>query len=278
MATQWTALCIQTLQSALAKKHIEDIICDADDEEVASDRLQEHFKFAVCTLQRFTEFQLIYLSFPWRFFLLLDPAWRERVLKEMKAEWSFVLEMESLHSGDLKKYPWSQLPHTRWYVYREVMTYAAERSFQWHEDIAALVAAWYPDPVSTLGADEVFRQMRSSERVVGKTGQASPIQLQSVAIKALEGKYQCFDTPQLSQRDYAGIEPGAFVKRGIFDSSRATASETGVAHFNSMCRADTMSPHMISRKALNLLHSLMKTGGISAFLFLCVSSLPSIIY
>ena len=103
--------------------------------------------------------------------------------------------------------------------------------------------------------------MRKAEREVTKNGSTSPIQLQSVAIKALDGRYESFETVKLGPRDYAGIQPGMFVKRCIFDSTRATASDTGLPNFNSMCKADTMSPHMISRKCLNLWHTLMKTQG-----------------
>ena len=136
----------ETWRSAFAKKHIEDITAGAESAEVASEWLQEHFKFAICTLKRFAEFQLIYLSFPWRFFLLLDPCWRETVLEEMKIEWAFLLQMECCHSEDLKKYPWSNLPHVRRYVYREIMTYCAERSWKWSDDMALLVQAWFPEP------------------------------------------------------------------------------------------------------------------------------------
>ena len=263
VATQWHNLCLETLRSAFAQKHLEDITAGAESAEVASEWLLEHFKFAVATVKRFSEFQLMYLAYPWRCFLLMDPAYRQSILAEMKKEWTFLLKMEELYAQDQRKWPFSHMPHLKWHAYREIMTYCAERSWEFSTGVFDLVASWFPEVVSTLGADEVFRHMRKAEREVTKNGETSPIQLQSVAIKALDGRYESFETAKLGQRDYAGIQPGAFVKKCIFDSSRATASDTGLPNFNSMCRAETMSPHMISRKCLNLWHTMMKTQGAS---------------
>ena len=63
--------------------------------------------------------------------------------------------------------------------------------------VCLLVQAWFPDPVSTLGADEVFRHMRSAEGVTTKNGDTSPIQLQSMAIKALSGLYENWVFPKI---------------------------------------------------------------------------------
>ena len=76
------------------------------------------------------------------------------------------------------------------------MTFCADRSFKWSDDVCLLVQAWFPDPVSTLGADEVFRHMRSAEGVTTKNGDTSPIQLQPMAIKALSGRYADFETSE----------------------------------------------------------------------------------
>ena len=261
VATQWTSLCLETFRSAFNPKHIEDITQGADTVGQATEWLGELFRFAMATVKRFAEFQVIYQSFPWRFVLVLEPSTRDETLSAMKKEWEFLLQMEEQHASELKRYPFNLLPHVRWYAYREVMTYCAERSFQFSAELAELISSWFPDPVSTLGADEVFRCMRKAETEGVRTGETSPIQLQAVAIKALNGRYDAYETAQLNPHDYAGIQPGMFVKRAVFDSSRASAQETNLPNFNTMCRVETMSPHMISRKCLNLWQTLMKTGG-----------------
>ena len=267
VATQWQTLCLNTFASAFAKEHLEDITAGAESVEEANEWLLELFNFAIATVKRFSEFQLLYLAYPWRFCLLLDPAFRQSTLDDMAKEWTFLLKMEERHAQDLKKYPFCLMPHLRWHCYREIMTFCAERSWKFSKDVFDLVAAWFPEVVSTLGADAVFRCMRDAERDTCKNGETSPIQLQSVAIKALDGRYDSFETPKLNQHDYAGIAPGTFVKRSVFDSSRASASDTNVPNFNAMCKAETMSPHMITRKCLNLWRTLMQTEGLFHFGF-----------
>ncbi len=258
---RWHELCLATFQSAVKDEHVRDILATANDQDQADEILGIHFQFAISTVKRFWEFALLYQSFPWRFAMLLNPSTRDQTLLEMKEEWEFLLSLESKHAANLKKYPYSLLPHVKWCAYREIMTFADERGFGWGPELEKLILSWLPDPISTLGADEAFRQMRKAEREATMTGSTSPVQLQSVGIKAMQSRYQNFEGASLGPRDYSGISPGSFVKRSVFDSSRATASETKVPCFNNMARIDTISPHMLSRKCLNLWHTLKKTGG-----------------
>lgn len=267
IATQWPQLCNDTLRSALSPENLADIVSTTSDDQSAQEILTSHFKFLLSTLKRFLEFGLMYQHFPWRFVLVNDPAFRDQTLVAMKKEWEFLLNFEENNKANLKKWPFSCLVHVKWYAYREVMTFCAQENWKWSPKLKALVDAWFPDPVSTLGADEVFRHMRQAEvRNHSTNGQTSPIQLQSVAIKAINGRYSGYETATLGPRDYGGIAPGAFVKKGIFDPSRGTASDTHLPSFNAMAKKDTMHPHSISRKALNLWQILQQTGGTNRFL------------
>lgn len=100
-----------------------------------------------------------------------------------------------------QKHPRSSLPHLRWYVYSEIMTYCAERSWKWSDDMALLVQARFPEPVSTLGADEVFRHMRKAkaqteveEQAASPEPSAAPQHLPCLFCRELAFQEECHES------------------------------------------------------------------------------------
>ena len=134
---------------------MKDILFNIDDE---AEILATHWAFAVQTMRRFSEFQVLYEHYPWRFALLLDDndSVVQQTLLHMKEEWTLLMDLEARCDGASSVWPLKQLPHTRWYSYREVFTYAAERQFQKSEGLLELVRAWQPNPSSTLGNEDRF--------------------------------------------------------------------------------------------------------------------------
>lgn len=55
--------------------------------------------------------------------------------------------------------------------------------------------------------------------------------------------------------------PGQYMKRAVFDCSRASANDTGVANFNQIMRTTTVSPHHLSRKSLSMWEAYKMTNG-----------------
>ncbi|CAJ1454454.1 unnamed protein product [Effrenium voratum] len=262
VALQWTDLCLKTLRSALQGDHLSDIAHDVrGDLELEHDLLSVHFRFTVATVRRFLEFSLIYQHYPWRCFLLLDedPAVVEATLKGMQNEWEFVLAQEA-RLPNFGRWPWSEMPHLRRYAYRELMTFMEERRWSMTEEARALIHAWWPDPASTLGCEDVFRSLRAAEKkAVNK--QANPAQLQAVSIKAVNTRYSQYRTVECRPSDVHSIPATGCLRRTVFDPSRASASDTGLDGFAQLVRAKTPSPHHFVRKGLNLLQALKVAEG-----------------
>lgn len=247
MCTQWTEICRCTLESALNTQHLVDIIKNVED---PSEILAIHIRFLVATTRRFLEFGLLYQAFPWRFFLLLsqDKELTESTLASMRVEWDFLLKVET--SGQCyRKWPLNSIPHLLWFAYREVMTAAEESKWAMTEELQQRVQAYFPEPCSTLGADAIFRNQRFGETKNMKN-EVSVEQLMASAAKALNERYKEFAVP--NKLDFHGISPSQFLKRSVFDASRASATDTGLQNFNQMVRAPTISPHHLTRKSLNL--------------------------
>ena len=257
MCTQWAELCRQALESSLGINHVRDVCkgCDGDTEFVVS----VHLRFVIAVIRHFCEFGLLYQHFPWKFFLLLsgDRKLTDETLCEMKREWLFLLSLEK--SGQChRQYPCKMVPHLSWFAYREIMTACEEVGWQCTSDLRERVAAWFPEPCSTLGADAAFRHDRLGESKQQRQ-EISVEQLQAVSCKGLNERYKEFKTP--TDLDFNGIKPSQFIKKAVFDSGRACASDTGLVGFNSMIRAATISPHHLTRKCLNIWSAMKATDG-----------------
>ena len=249
VATQWDDLLLRTMQSALSPAHLRDIVAFEGPEDV----LTTHLKFLISVVKQFQEYSVIFQHFPWRFRLLCDkvPAVVEDTLQKMKKEWEFLMEIEkstALHT----KFPLNQMPFLRWYVYRECMTYAEETTWKMSEGLLALASAWFSDPCSTLGCEDAFRSLRLAEKRHQNNKDVCPEKLQALTIKSINERYSEFQVAELTSSDYHGIRPGQYLKRAVFDCSRSSANDTGVAGFNQAMKSTTVSPHHLSRKSLRM--------------------------
>lgn len=258
VATEWQDYLHQTLKNALLPQHLRDIIAF----ECSDDVLTTHLMFLVAVLKHCDEFALIFRHFPWRFRLLCDqvPDVVARTLQEMKEEWNLLMGIEKntmLHN----KYPLKDMPFLRWFIYREIMTVAEELGWSASTTLVDLVKAWFPDPCSTLGCEDSFRQLRLAESRHQANKEVCPEKLQAVTIKSINSRYAAFETSELRPCDYHGIRPGMYMKRSVWDCSRANANDTGIQNFNQMIKSHTVSPHHLSRKSLTMWEAYKTTNG-----------------
>ena len=267
VATRWTSLCLKTFEQAFLPQNVEDIVAGCFTEDEEGEVLMVLFKYATCTVKRFLEFSLLFDSFPWAFHRILfeDSATVSATLLRMKNEWEFLKKMEAQHSKLHSTWPVSQINPVRWQAYREVMTFCEERSFANSgsalREMQELVRAWVPNPMSTLGCDKVFRELRAAEARHSSHKQTSVEQLQAVAVKAVNERYKDFETVQPRPADVHSVTPGCFVKKSVFDASRATAGDTGLPRFNAWSKLPTPSPHFLTRRGLNLWKALQNNEG-----------------
>lgn len=256
MCCHWQELCRKTFESGLRIDNLLDIVKNVEDE---NEVLQVHLRFLVATMRHFVEFGLLYEAFPWRFFLLLtdDLQLTASTLQAMRSEWEFLLSLEE--SGDChRKYPCSAIPHLQWFAYREILTAAEESSWVMTEELKERVQAYFPEPCSTLGADGIFRNQRLSETKNLKQ-EISVEQLMACSAKTLNQRYKDFSVPD--KLDFNGISPSKFLKKSVFDASRASATDSGLQSFNAMARLSTVSPHHLTRKSLNLWSAVKASAG-----------------
>jgi len=267
IAAKWTTLCLRTFQSAFSPSSIADILAGGFNEDEEHNVLLVRFQYATCTVKRFLEFALLFESYPWGFHKLLvkDENTVTSTLATMKEEWRFLMKLEAETPKLHQKWPVKQINQLRWYAYREVMTFCEERDFSAEpkvlEEIRELVRAWVPNPMSTLGCDKVFKELRSGETRHSTNKSTSVEQLQAVAVKAVNNRYADFEIVEPHASDVHSVTPNSFLKKAIFDSSRATGSETGLPRFNAWSKLSTPAPHFLTRRGLNLWLALKKADG-----------------
>ncbi|CAE7259849.1 unnamed protein product [Symbiodinium sp. CCMP2592] len=255
----WPDLIRDTLKSALSPESIQDLICNVDDTEQL---LAVHWRHTIATVQRFWDYSTLYQFFPWRFFMLLDcnPDVANRCLKEMESEWVFLCRMEEKCRDASDQYPLKAVPHVRWHVYREVMTYCQERRWRLTDDLKDLVRAWLADPSSTLGCENCFRSLRLGER--GQSGgEIAPVQLQTASIQAVAERYENFETISPSPSLVHSVPMKQVIKTSIFTAKRDTAADTGLENFNAIAREAATSPYHFNRKALNVWSTCKRLDG-----------------
>jgi hypothetical protein len=132
------------------------------------------------------------------------------------------------------------------------MTVAEEEGWVVTSKLVELARAWFADPCSTLGCEDCFRNLRLAEARHQTNKETSPEKIQACAIKALNERYSEFELAEVKPCDYHGIRPGMFMKRSVFDCSRASACDTGISNFNQIMKVTTVSPHHLSRKSLTM--------------------------
>ena len=267
IANKWKSLCLKTFQAAFNAEVIADSLCSGFQEDEQQEILALHLEFATCTVKRFLEFSLLYESYPWGFHRLLleDVGTVTATLEDMRADWEFLLSLEAMLPNVHQKWPMKQVNPVRWQCYREVMTFCEERGFassgRQFEEIKELIQSWVPSPMSTLGCDKVFRELRQAEDRHSTNKNISVEQLQAVAVKAVNQRYSEYETIEPRPSDVHSVTPNAFLKRSVFDASRSTANDTGLHRFNNVAKAATPSPHFLTRKGLNLWKALKRSGG-----------------
>ena len=189
---------VRTLSSAFRAENLRDLLQGVD-EDSQEEILTKHFQFAIRTLKQFCEFGILFGAFPWRFCLLQEEQYCNQVLQEMKREWELLLRLEESHPNASTTWPLNQVHQVRWYVYREVMTFAEERSWAMCPEILALSRAWDSDPCSTLSVENSFRSLRRGEK--NQDGPASAPQLQAISIRSVNERFQKFEVIQPSPSD-----------------------------------------------------------------------------
>ncbi|CAE7021684.1 unnamed protein product [Symbiodinium natans] len=133
----WPDLIRDTFKSALCSESLEDLIRNVEDTERL---LAVHWRHTVATVQYFWDFSTLYTHFPWKFFMVLDPASEiaERCLKEMESEWRFLVALEEKSPNASYHFPLKDLPHLKWHIYREIMTFCQERKWRFTGDVKDL--------------------------------------------------------------------------------------------------------------------------------------------
>ena len=255
---KWQDLMLGTMQHALHPDNIADIIGF----ETTEDVLTIHFRFLINVLKRYHEFQQTLNHFPWRFLLLLDddPSVVNDTLLQMQKEWTFLLKIEE--EGDVhEKWPMKTLVFLRWTCFREIMTYCEETNFKMTPQLRQLVKSWFPCPSSSLGSEDAFQKLRAAESRHQNNKETCVEKIQALRIKSINARYSKFETESTKTSGYHDIRPGMFMKRSVFDSSRASASDTGVASFNQMVKVSTVAPNFLTRKALNIWEAVQCAGG-----------------
>ncbi|CAK9104502.1 Uncharacterized protein SCF082_LOCUS48761 [Durusdinium trenchii] len=260
VSLKWDQLMLHTMQSSLNLQNVQDI-CSLIANEDQPHVLLVHFQFLINIVKSFGEFKMQYDHFPWKFAMLLEPSKQDDILASMKREWAFVLKLEE--SGNVHgTWPMKNLVFLRWYAYREVMSFAEERQWKMSPSLKNLVKAWFSDPSSTLGCENAFRQLRVAEARHQSGKEVAVEKLQALVIKSINEQYDKFETCKTTNGDYAQIRSNMYIKRAVFDASRATASDTGVASFNTLVKQSTVSPNHLSRKSLSLWEALQLTNGV----------------
>lgn len=260
VSLKWDQLMLHTMQSSLNPQNVQDI-CSLIANEDQPHVLLVHFQFLINIVKSFGEFKMQYDHFPWKFAMLLEPSKQDDILASMKREWAFVLKLEE--SGNVHgTWPMKNLVFLRWYAYREVMSFAEERQWKMSPSLKNLVKAWFSDPSSTLGCENAFRQLRVAEARHQSGKEVAVEKLQALVIKSINEQYDKFETCKTTNGDYAQIRSNMYIKRAVFDASRATASDTGVASFNTLVKQSTVSPNHLSRKSLSLWEALQLTNGV----------------
>ncbi|CAE7297892.1 unnamed protein product, partial [Symbiodinium sp. CCMP2456] len=247
----------RTLSSAFRAENLRDLLQGVD-EDSQDEILTKHFEFAIRTLKQFCEFSILFSAFPWRFCLLQEEQYCSQVLQEMQREWELLLRLES-HPNASTTWPLNQVHQVRWHVYREVMTFAEERSWVMCPQILALARAWDSDPCSTLSVENSFRSLRRGEK--NQDGPASAPQLQAISIRSVNERFQKFEVIEPSPSDIHTVPVSQTMKAGVWDSRRCTGQETGLGNFSGMVKATVPSPHFLTRRSLNLWAEMKRTDG-----------------
>ena len=109
----------QTLQECSSRGAVEFVGAAVQDEE-GHEKLRVHANLLLSTLAAICELDVSHTALPWKVSIGLDPSMMQHLLEYMEAEWFFVNSV--VDRLDSKDQLWKLLSHTRWQVYRDVLT------------------------------------------------------------------------------------------------------------------------------------------------------------
>ena len=109
----------KTISSSTSRDSLNYIGALVDDEE-GYDKLTLHASLLLAVLGATCQLDCTHTAIPWRVCTAIDPSELPALLESMKEEWAFVTSV--IDTLDPKDQLWRLLSHTRWQVYRDVMT------------------------------------------------------------------------------------------------------------------------------------------------------------
>lgn len=199
---------------------------DAQQDRGNVDVLMSHWALLTATVGVLNEYSVLISTFPWRFACLTDSD-EEVIATTMEAartEWVLVLELEQRRSPLL-----AELPHTRWQVYRELMSVCELYSWRTSELLMQLVAAYFPSMMTSVPAELVFQHLRDAETRGQRSTLASASNLQAVVVRAAEQCFTGYERVALDDNDWMTALPPSHntVRRNVFDPGRLTDAAVG---------------------------------------------------
>ena len=99
-----------------------DYVGALEEDEEGAEKLAVHASLLLSVLGALCDLDVTHTSLPWKVACGLDVSLMPGLLEYMEAEWYFVTSV--VDHQDPKDQLWKLLSHTRWQVYRDVMTKA----------------------------------------------------------------------------------------------------------------------------------------------------------
>lgn len=109
----------RTIGSSTSRDNLNYIGALVDDEE-GREKLALHASLLLAVLGAICQLDCTHTAIPWRVCTAIDPRELPALLEFMKEEWKFVTSV--IDTLDSKDQLWRLFSHTRWQVYRDVMT------------------------------------------------------------------------------------------------------------------------------------------------------------
>ena len=205
------------------------------------DVLQTHGKFLWKFLKHVDRFQQWHFMVPYCLNAFLDLTTStdkiaaNKILQQMKEEWTFVLAEEAKNSKSLHG-----VHHVKWQVYRELMTCAEEEDWQLTPRFVALVRSYLPGRQNTIGLEHTFGTLRDAETRHSKHKQASVAQVCATTIRTTNKLFKEINaivepTPGMIEA-VPGTYSQAILKKDCLHPCRTPVAECGIKHATEMLK------------------------------------------
>ena len=113
----------------------------------------------------------------------VDSQTQQRLLEELRTEWTCVLEMEqTMETAQLLH---SHCRHVRNQNFRELMGILEKHNYTYTAEVERTVMAWHPRLQSSSNLETLFSDMESAIRRSGRADAGSISNLMAVAIRGL---------------------------------------------------------------------------------------------